>query len=232
MFNRAMHQLRSQHSPESEGEEPAPKRQKLEPVEPETIGQGRPYQAFVESEASRFREGVSQAGNRTEPALQEIRTRAMPVLQLDIMERVTGKSHYAVAGEEQHGLKGYRSTSQLSEASASPTYIDTLRQLKKDACWASRRFSLERMDWSYSPSYDTYDPVTGRLVPRAGSLIQRPRLETVEEEPMETDPVERRRPYHAFVESEVSRFREEMSQAGNRTEPDPEKVRTVAMHTD
>ena len=47
MFKRTVQQRRIQHSPDSEGEEPAPKRQKLEPVEAEPMEQGRPYQAFV-----------------------------------------------------------------------------------------------------------------------------------------------------------------------------------------
>ena len=187
MFKRTAQQRRSQHSPESEREEPVSKRQRPVPAEPEHMELGRPYQAFVESEAGQFRQQMMQAGNRTGPAPEDIRTRVKPELQLDIMDRMVGKSHYSVAGEEQHGLMDYRSESQLAVASASPAYIDALRQLAKDARWVSREFSLERKDRSDFPAYHMCRLATGSLVPGADSLIQRSGMETVEEEPMETD---------------------------------------------
>ena len=76
MFKRTVQQRRIQRSPDSEGEEPAPKRQKLEPAEAEPMEQGRPYQAFVENEASRFRQELTQSGSQAEPAPEEIRTRS------------------------------------------------------------------------------------------------------------------------------------------------------------
>ena len=200
MFKRTLQQSRSLHTPVSEAEEPVAKRQKPVPVETESTEQGRPYQAFVEREASQFRQEMTQAGDRTEPAPEEIRAHTLSAMQLDLMDRRVGKSQYSVAGEEQHGLMDNRSESQLSVASASPAYIDTLMRLAKDARWVSREFSPERMDRSCSPAYYTRDRATGTSVPGADSLIQRPGLETVEEEPMERETLKQGGACQAFVE--------------------------------
>ena len=143
MFKRTVQQRRIQHSPDSEGEEPAPKRQKLEPVEAEPMEQGRPYQAFVENEASRFRQELTQSGSQAEPAPVEIRTRSTSEPAPNFLDRTVGKSHYAVAGQAQHGLEIYLRTPALSVASACPSRIDTLSRQVKDARWVSRDFLME-----------------------------------------------------------------------------------------
>ena len=121
MFKRTARQRESPAPPVSEGMEPAPKRQKPEPVQAEPMEQGRPYQAFVENEPRRFWQELAQSGSQAEPAAAEIRTRSAPELAPDLMDRTVGKSHYAVAGQAQHGLNMYLRTPALSVASACPS---------------------------------------------------------------------------------------------------------------
>ena len=96
---------RREHQPAAEPEQaapvarrPLPEADEAEPVEP-----GRPYQAFVESEARKYWEDlVEQHGTLAKPNQQQLRTAAMPIL-LEGLRRNRGGARISSA----HGQSPY-----------------------------------------------------------------------------------------------------------------------------
>ena len=111
-------------------------RAELNPVEPQAMKPGRPHQAFVENEARKYwLEETGQFGNLMKPTQQEIRAAAMPTLCRALRNRVGSRRHHAVAGMVQHVMDRGWIKPPFSEARESPSYIEALIELARDAGW-------------------------------------------------------------------------------------------------
>ena len=144
--------------------------------------QGRPYQAFVDSEASKYGLELMQTGNQAGPAPMESCTNVSMSIFMDVFDRTYGKSHYAVAGDGQHGLKKYYRESQAPERSAISSDDAALKLMVEDAHWVARDHSAEGSDRPDSSPSQSGASVTVGDVLRAIGMIQPSTTETLEEE--------------------------------------------------
>ena len=120
---------------EQEEAEPDVMRPELLPVEAGPVEPGRPHRAFVEREARRYWQEVVNVGGLTKPSREDIRAAAMPVLCQALRNRPGSRRHQAVAAVVQHALERGWIKPPFSEACESPSYIDALIELAKDARW-------------------------------------------------------------------------------------------------
>ena len=127
---------------EQEEAEPDVMRPELLPVEAGPVEPGRPYRTFVEREARRYWQEVVNVGGLTKPSREDIRAAAMPVLCQALRNRPGSRRHQAVAAVVQHALERGWIKPPFSEACESPSYIDALIELAKDARWI---LSVEEM---------------------------------------------------------------------------------------
>lgn len=99
---------------------------------------GRPYRAFVEREARKYWQQESGViGSLVKPLREEIRAAALPILCLALRNRRGSSRHQAVAALVQHTWEQGRIKSLFAEADESPTYIDALIELARDARWSA-----------------------------------------------------------------------------------------------
>lgn len=143
----------------------------LDLVEAEPMEPGRPYQAFVESEARKYWQSIGGVGSLTKPSQQEIREVAMPILCLAHRRR-TGIipqtiAHRAVADVVQHVREQGWTKRPLSAAYDSPSYVDALIQLARDAHWLVGKLPLP----DHPPIRYTRDTRTNEPVPTEDSFI-------------------------------------------------------------
>ena len=127
---------------ESEEAEPIAIQPRLEPDEAHAVEPGRPYQDYVESEARRYwqslvgRDSLTIGkGSLTKPDQEELRTAAMPILCLALRNRPGHRRHQATAAMVQHAFERGWIKPPFSETYESPSYIDALIELVKDARW-------------------------------------------------------------------------------------------------
>ena len=165
---------------EDEEAEPVAIRPRLEAVEAEHMEPGRPYQAFVESEAMKYWQEMVKIGSLTKPTQQEIREAAMPVLGLAQRNRpglklisALNRAQMAVNTMQLHLVESGRLKHPFTLSEASPNYVEALIQLADDAGWLAREIPLpDHPPQKHHTIYYTIDPETGRPIPRADSLIR------------------------------------------------------------
>ena len=121
--------------------EPAAQRLMPEPVEDVPMASGRPHQDFVEN---RLRQYLQDSNIRSlvKPTQEEIRSAAMPILCQGLRRRKGDKkyldpklAHRGVAAMVQHALEKGWINPPFSEAYVSPTYVEAMIELARDARW-------------------------------------------------------------------------------------------------
>ena len=183
MFKRMAQQRRSQHSQESEGEEPVSKRQKPVPAEPEHMEQGRPHQAFVEAEAGKFRQAMETGPDPAKRVRQDVSAAAAPAPSRD--------SHYsddrmrlkAVAVMVYYAqVKGWVKPP-YSNPFRTLSYVDALVKLADDTDWLAREIPLPAHPEPHHPTiFYTVDKSRGfpNRIPRKDSLIRADYVHTLD----------------------------------------------------
>ena len=129
----------------------------LEPDEAQAVEPGRPYQDYVESEARRYWQSLGGIGSLTKPDQEEIRATAMPILCRALRNRPGSRRHQAVAALVQYALERGWIKSPFSEACESPSYIDAMIELARDARWSvpleeASRVLKQTIEWKLSVS--------------------------------------------------------------------------------
>lgn len=156
---------------EKEDEEVKVKQPESAPAEAEPMQQGRPYQTFVESKAREYWQSLGGVGSLTKPTQQEIREAALPILCVARRRRtcIIPKTiaHSAVADVVQHAREQGWTKRPLSEAYASPSYVDALIQLARDADWLGGEIPLP----DQPPIHYTRDTRTNEPVPKKDDFI-------------------------------------------------------------
>ena len=120
---------------ESEEAEPIAIQPRLEPDEAHVVESGRPYQDYVESEARRYWQSLVGRDSLSKPDQEELRTAAMPILCLALRNRPGHRRHQAAAAMVQHAFERGWIKIPFSEAHESPSYVEALIELVKDARW-------------------------------------------------------------------------------------------------
>ena len=149
------------------------------------MDQGRPYRVFVEGEADRYGLDAAQAGNRAGPGPAEPRRESMTPMRREIIDRMYGKSHYAVAGAAHHGLKDYPGDPDLSPETEISADDEALKRLVEDARWVSGHSPPEPGRRPDFPAVPALNPATGGHVIGVIGVIPTSILDALEEELME-----------------------------------------------
>ena len=130
---------------ESEEAEPIAIQPGLEPDEAHVVEPGRPYQDYVESEARRYWQSLVGRdrltigkGSLTKPDQEELRAAAMPILCLALRNRPGHRRHQATAAMVQHAFERGWIKVPFSEVNESPTYVEALVELARDARWSAQ----------------------------------------------------------------------------------------------
>ena len=130
---------------ESEEAAPIAIQPRLEPDEAHAVEPGRPYQDYVESEARRYWQSLVGRdrltigkGSLTKPDQEELRTAAIPILCLALRNRPGHRRHQATAAMVQHAFERGWIKIPFSEAHESPSYVDALIELARDARWSTQ----------------------------------------------------------------------------------------------
>ena len=110
----------------------------LEPDEAQSMEPGPPYQDYVESEVRRYWQEIGNVHNLTKPTREELRRAAMPILCLALRNRPGYRRHQAIAAMVQHAFERDWIKIPFSEANESPTYVEALVELARDARWSAQ----------------------------------------------------------------------------------------------
>ena len=130
---REPHPPREQQEPEGRVAQPV-----LEPFEDQPMEPGRPYQAYVEGAVRKYwQEETGAVGSLAKPTRGEIRATAMPILCRALRNRPGSRRHQAVAALVQHAHERGWIKSPFSEPCESPSYIDAMIELVRDARWSA-----------------------------------------------------------------------------------------------
>ena len=171
-----------EYQPSSEEEEASPVAKRLSPEtdEAEPVGPGRPYQAFVESEARKYWQDMVQPGSLAKPEQQELRAAARPILLRALRNRgdvrflpPTVKAHMAVNAMLLHAA--HRKELRRTYTGPYPVsdHIEALIQYMEDTRLAPRPIPLP---WhkkpKHPPIYYYVDPITRQPTPREDALIR------------------------------------------------------------
>ena len=154
---------------------PGPEADEAEPVEP-----GRPYQAFVESEARKYWEDlVEQHGTLAKPNQQQLRAAAMPILLRARRNRggatflpPTVKAHMAVNFMHEHAADRGETKKPYKGPYPNPDYMEALIQYADDTRLSPQKIPLPwHEEPKHPPIYYYVDPITRQPTPMKDALI-------------------------------------------------------------
>ena len=154
---------------------PLPEADEVEPVEP-----GRPYQAFVESEARKYwEEMMEQPDSLVKPDQQKLRAAAMPILCTGLRKRSgarflppTVKAHMAVDIMHRRAADRGETKRLYKGPFASPDHIEALILFADDTWLLGREIPLpEHGEPKHPPIYYYIDPITKKDTPRDDAKI-------------------------------------------------------------
>lgn len=130
------------------------------------IDTGRPYQAFVESEARRYWQEMGKEHNLLKPVREEIRAAATPILCQALSNRGGDWRHQAVDAVVMYALEKGWIKRRFAGAYASLPYIDALIRLAYDANLLAWEIPLpDHPPPRHPPIYYTLYSRHGRPVP-------------------------------------------------------------------
>ncbi len=179
---------RREYQPSAEQEQAAPVAQRPLPEadEDEPMEIGRPYQAFVESEARKYWEDMVEQPGRpvkpdrlVKPDQQELRAAAMPILIRALRNRgevrflpPTVKAHMAVNAMHRRAADRGETKRPYNGPYPNPDYIEALLQYMENTRLAPQEIPLPwHPEPKHPPIYYYIDPITKKPTPREDALI-------------------------------------------------------------
>ena len=112
------------------------------PDEGEPVDQGRPHQAFVETEARKFRQEMETGADPAQPASQDDLAAAAPGPVRAPRTSDDVMSLKAVAAVAEYARQKHWVKPPYSNTYRSPSYVDALIQLADDAGWLAKEIPL------------------------------------------------------------------------------------------
>ena len=169
-----------EYQPEQEQAAPVALHPGLEADEAGPVEAGRPYQAFVESEARKYWQDMVNTGSLTKPDQQELRAAAMPILCKALRKRggvrflpPMVKAHMAVNAMHMRAAERGDITRQYNGPHPVADHLEAMIQYADDTRLLAREIPLpEHPDPQHPPICYYIDPVSKCPVPRADAFLR------------------------------------------------------------